>query len=91
MVGTALDPYREKDYQRRLSEGMPEALYPSFIPTPEHFDKNFHRLYELNKDVPGRYRNSMNDRKRKKENPLGYKRNDGPPASTHPIVHIIEG
>ncbi|QZE14225.1 hypothetical protein K4L44_17200 [Halosquirtibacter laminarini] len=85
-LGTALDPYREKDYQRRLSEGMPEPLYPSFISTPEHFDKNFHRMYELNKDVTAEDRVSLNDRNRKKDNPYRHKRNDGPPAS-HPSSH----
>ncbi len=33
--GTAFDPYREKDFQRRKAEGFPPPLYPSLVPTPE--------------------------------------------------------
>ncbi len=33
--GTAFDPYREKDFQRRKAEGFPKPLYRSHIPTPE--------------------------------------------------------
>ncbi|MFK8268909.1 hypothetical protein [Capnocytophaga cynodegmi] len=33
--GTAFDPYREADYQRRKAEGFPPPLYPSKIETPE--------------------------------------------------------
>lgn len=34
--GTAFDPYREKDYERRKAEGFQPPLYPSNIDTPEH-------------------------------------------------------
>ena len=33
--GTAFDPYRQKDFERRKAEGVPEPLFPSRIPTPE--------------------------------------------------------
>ena len=33
--GTAFDPYREADFQRRKAEGFPKPLYPSDIATPE--------------------------------------------------------
>ena len=33
--GTAFDPYREADFQRRKAEGFPKPLYKSYIPTPE--------------------------------------------------------
>jgi len=33
--GDAFDPYREKDFLRRKSEGFPTPLYKSYIPTPE--------------------------------------------------------
>ena len=33
--GKAFDPYREKDFERRKSEGFPKPLYKSNIPTPE--------------------------------------------------------
>ena len=33
--GTAFDPYRQKDFERRKAEGFPKPLYPSAIPTPE--------------------------------------------------------
>jgi len=33
--GTAFDPYRKKDFERRRAEGFPKPLYPSNIPTPE--------------------------------------------------------
>jgi len=33
--GSAFDPYREKDFQRRKSEGFPPPLYKSTVPTPE--------------------------------------------------------
>lgn len=33
--GTAFDPYREKDFERRKAEGFPKPLYKSNIPTPE--------------------------------------------------------
>ena len=33
--GEAFDPYREKDFHRRKSEGFPPPLYPSYIDTPE--------------------------------------------------------
>ena len=33
--GSAFDPYREKDFQRRKAEGFPKPLYRSHIPTPE--------------------------------------------------------
>lgn len=34
--GTAFDPYRQKDYERRKAEGFPPPLYESKIPTPEY-------------------------------------------------------
>lgn len=34
--GTAFDPYREKDFERRKKLGFPRPLYHSNIPTPEH-------------------------------------------------------
>ncbi|WP_277124148.1 hypothetical protein [Capnocytophaga gingivalis] len=34
-TGTAFDPYREADFQRRKAEGFPKPLYKSYIPTPE--------------------------------------------------------
>ena len=33
--GTAFDPYRQKDFERRKAEGFPKPLYPSTIDTPE--------------------------------------------------------
>ena len=33
--GTAFDPYREADFQRRKAEGFPKPLYKSYIPTSE--------------------------------------------------------
>ena len=33
--GTAFDPYRQKDYERRKAAGFPKPLYPSDIETPE--------------------------------------------------------
>ncbi len=33
--GTAFDPYRQKDFDRRKAEGFPKPLYSSDIPTPE--------------------------------------------------------
>ncbi|SNR14447.1 hypothetical protein [Tenacibaculum jejuense] len=33
--GTAFDPYRQKDFERRKKLGFPRPLYPSNIPTPE--------------------------------------------------------
>ncbi|MBL3658879.1 hypothetical protein [Fulvivirga sediminis] len=33
--GTAFDPYRQKDFERRKAEGFPKPLYPSNIATPE--------------------------------------------------------
>ena len=34
--GSAFDPYRKKDYERRKAEGCPPPLYESKIPTPEY-------------------------------------------------------
>ena len=34
--GSAFDPYRKKDYERRKAEGFPAPLYESKIPTPEY-------------------------------------------------------
>ncbi|OEK09830.1 hypothetical protein A8C32_09980 [Flavivirga aquatica] len=33
--GTAFDPYRDADFERRKAEGFPPPLYPSQVPTPE--------------------------------------------------------
>jgi hypothetical protein len=33
--GKELDPYRQKDYERRKAEGFPKPLYPSNIKIPE--------------------------------------------------------
>ena len=33
--GTAFDAYRDKDFERRKSEGFPKPLYESLVPTPE--------------------------------------------------------
>ncbi len=33
--GTAFDPYRQRDFERRKAEGFPKPLFPSNIPTPE--------------------------------------------------------
>ncbi|WP_047790712.1 hypothetical protein [Tenacibaculum mesophilum] len=33
--GTAFDPYRQQDFERRKALGFPKPLYPSNIPTPE--------------------------------------------------------
>ena len=33
--GTAFNPYRERDFNRRKAEGFPKPLYPSDIKTPE--------------------------------------------------------
>lgn len=33
--GTAFDPYRQQDFERRKAERFPNPLYPSSIPTPE--------------------------------------------------------
>ncbi|WP_053056783.1 hypothetical protein [Tenacibaculum mesophilum] len=34
--GKIFNPYRQADFDRRLKEGFPQPLYPSFIPTDEH-------------------------------------------------------
>ncbi|WP_438712294.1 hypothetical protein ACSTS3_07910 [Aquimarina muelleri] len=34
-LGTAFDPYRQQDFERRKALGFPRPLYPSDIPTPE--------------------------------------------------------
>lgn len=34
--GSAFDPYRKKDFERRKAEGFPPPLYESKIPTPEY-------------------------------------------------------
>ena len=34
-LGTAFDPYRQKDYERRKAEGFPKPLYGGRIPTPD--------------------------------------------------------
>lgn len=34
--GTAFDPYRERDYERRKAEGLQPPLYPADIDTPEY-------------------------------------------------------
>ena len=34
--GSAFDPYRKKDYERRKAEGFPPPFYKSLIPTPEY-------------------------------------------------------
>lgn len=59
--GDALDPYRQRDYERRKAEGFPPPLYPSAFETPEHFTKEFQLLNERNKMVPGRYNISLNN------------------------------
>jgi len=33
--GTAFDPYRQQDFERRKAEGFPKPLYESNVPTPE--------------------------------------------------------
>lgn len=33
--GTAFDPYRQQDFERRKAEGFPKPLFKSNIPTPE--------------------------------------------------------
>ncbi|TAJ08151.1 hypothetical protein DMA11_21525 [Marinilabiliaceae bacterium JC017] len=33
--GSAFDPYRQKDFERRKAEGFPSPLYPSAVFTPE--------------------------------------------------------
>lgn len=33
--GTAFDPYRQKDFERRKAEGFPEPLFPCYFQTPE--------------------------------------------------------
>lgn len=33
--GTAFDPYRDQDFERRKAEGFPPPLYPSRVKTPE--------------------------------------------------------
>jgi len=33
--GSAFDPYRQRDFERRKAEGFPKPLYRSHIPTPE--------------------------------------------------------
>ena len=33
--GSAFDPYRQQDFERRKAEGFPPPLYPSTVPTPE--------------------------------------------------------
>ncbi len=59
--GEALDPYRQRDYERRKAEGFPEPLYPSLIKTPEHFTDEYRYMNALNKQVKGRYGMSLND------------------------------
>ncbi|MEQ3498672.1 hypothetical protein ABMY20_02820 [Tenacibaculum sp. SSH1-16] len=34
--GDVFHPYRQADFDRRLKEGFPKPLYPSFVPTDEH-------------------------------------------------------
>ncbi len=33
--GSAFDPYRQRDFERRKAEGFPKPLHPSNTPTPE--------------------------------------------------------
>lgn len=33
--GSAFDPYRQRDFDRRKAEGFPDPLYDSAVPTPE--------------------------------------------------------
>ena len=33
--GSAFDPYRKRDFERRKAEGFPPPKYASFVPTPE--------------------------------------------------------
>ncbi|MDX8554718.1 hypothetical protein MK851_13940 [Tenacibaculum sp. 1B UA] len=35
-LGDIFDSYRQADFDRRLKEGFPKPLYPSFVPTDEH-------------------------------------------------------
>ena len=82
--GTALDPYRQKDYERRKAEGFPEPLHPSYIETPEHFTDEYKLMNEKNRTIPGRYGDCLNDnyvakvkayqeRKRKEDEELSKK------------------
>jgi short subunit dehydrogenase-like uncharacterized protein len=34
-LGSAFDPYRQQDFERRKAEGFPPPNYASFVPTPE--------------------------------------------------------
>lgn len=36
--GTAFDPYRKRDYERRKAEGLQPPLYPTNIDTPEYYE-----------------------------------------------------
>ncbi len=51
--GSAFDPYRQADFERRKAEGFPKPLYRSHIPTPEatpeqqaERDKHWHDTVE---------------------------------------------
>ena len=59
--GDALDPYRERDYERRKAEGFPEPLHTSYIKTPEYFTTAYELMVEKNKTIPGMYNMSIND------------------------------
>ncbi|MDE5420567.1 hypothetical protein L3049_21455 [Labilibaculum sp. DW002] len=59
--GDALDPYRERDYERRKAEGFPAPLHTSYINTPEYFTKEFELMCEENNTIPGMYNMSIND------------------------------
>jgi hypothetical protein len=71
-LGTAFDPYRQADYDRRQTENFPDPLYPSFIPTPDidkdtkHYcdsivDEDSISIYMTSKEL------GLNDREENKE------------------------
>lgn len=49
----ALDPYRQRDYERRKKEGFPPPLFPSNISTPEHNTEEFQQMILENNKTPG--------------------------------------
>lgn len=49
----ALDPFRERDYERRKNEGFPKPLYPSNIETPEHNTAEYRQMLRENLKAEG--------------------------------------
>ncbi len=56
----ALDPYRERDYERRKKDGFISPLYPSKINTPEYNTREFDSMIKINNEVKGPLGTTLN-------------------------------